>query len=78
MTHPRQAPELRFRFDVEMMLFFNVKEVCGKRVTTAFVRQGHYAHDEKAIADYRPADYTIERITDLVKLDFGALTGVFS
>jgi len=40
-----------------------VKEVWGKRVTTVFVRQGHYAHDRKAIAGYRPADYTIERIT---------------
>ena len=38
------------------------------------MRQGHYAHDDKAISGYRSADYTIERIADLVKLDFGALT----
>ena len=49
-----------------------VKDVWGEYVTTVFVRQGHYAHDEKAISGYRSADCTIERIADLVKLDFGA------
>jgi hypothetical protein len=38
------------------------------------VRQGHYAHDDQAISGYRSADYAIERIADLLKLDFGALT----
>jgi len=28
-----------------------------------FVRQGHYAHDPKAIAGYPPADITIETIS---------------
>jgi len=47
-----------------------VKNVWDKYVTTVFVQQGHYAHDDKAISGYRSADYTIERIADLVKLDF--------
>ena len=51
-----------------------VKDVWDEYVTTVFVRQGHYAHDDKAISGRRSADCTIERIADLVKLDFGALT----
>ncbi len=50
-----------------------VKDVWDEYVTTVFVRQGHYAHDDKAISGYRSADYTIERIADLVKLDFGEI-----
>jgi len=50
-----------------------VKNVWDKYVTTVFVQQGHYAHDDKAISGYRSADYTIERIADLVKLDFGEI-----
>jgi FMN phosphatase YigB (HAD superfamily) len=50
-----------------------VKDVWDEYVTTVFVRQGHYARDEKTISGYRSADYTIERIADLAKLDFGAL-----
>ena len=45
-----------------------VKEIWGRDVTTVFVRQGHYAHDEKATVGHPPADYTIERIADLVNL----------
>ena len=35
------------------------------RVTTVFVRQGHYALDPKILAAYPPADCTVERIGDL-------------
>ena len=45
-----------------------VKDVWDEYVTTVFVRQGHYAHDDKAFAGYPPPDYTIERIADFVKL----------
>jgi len=34
------------------------------RLTTVFVRQGHYAHDPALIAANPPADLTIERIAD--------------
>ena len=39
-------------------------------VSTVFVRQGHYALDEKAVSSYPPADFTIERIGDLLKAPF--------
>jgi len=60
--------------DDKLRILAAIKNVWGEHVTTVFVRQGHYAHDEKAISGYRPADYTIERIADLVKLDLGALS----
>jgi hypothetical protein len=46
----------------------------GHRVTTVFPRQGHYALDEKAVSKFPPADCTIDRIGDLVTIDFQALT----
>jgi hypothetical protein len=56
--------------DDKLRILAAVKDVWGERVTTVFVRQGHYAHDEKAISCHRSADYTIELIADLMKLDF--------
>jgi len=50
-----------------------VKEAWGARVTTIFPRQGQYAHDSKAVASYRPADLTVERISDLLAHDLPAL-----
>lgn len=59
--------------DDKLRILAAVKDVWGEYVTTVFVRQGHYAHDDKAVTNYRPADYTIERIADLVKLNFGEI-----
>ena len=42
-----------------------VKKTWGARLTSVFVRQGHYAHDPKAMAGYPAADVTIECIADL-------------
>lgn len=50
-----------------------VKEVWGRRVTTVFVRQGSYAHDPAALAQYAPADVAVERISDLLGFDLAAL-----
>ena len=61
-----------FLVDDKLRILTAVKEVWGKHVTTVFVRQGHYAHDAEAISGYQSADYTIERIADLLKLDFGS------
>src|SRR4030095_572164 len=61
-----------FLVDDKLRILTAVKEVWGKQITTVFVKQGHYAHDEKAIMRYRAADHTIDRIADLVKLDLRA------
>jgi len=55
--------------DDKLRILTAIKEIWGKKVTTIFPRQGHYAFDEKEISKYPPADLTIERIGDL--LNFG-------
>jgi FMN phosphatase YigB (HAD superfamily) len=55
--------------DDKLRILAAVKDVWDEYVTTVFVRQGHYAYDEKAISGYRSADYTIGRIADLVTLN---------
>ena len=60
--------------DDKIRILAAAKEVWGDRLTTVFVRQGHYAH-EPAVASYRPADVTVERIGELLQYDRAALTG---
>src|ERR1700716_1944754 len=50
-----------------------VKRVWGGRVTTVFVRQGHYAHEARAVATHPPADLAVERIGDLLAYDLATL-----
>ena len=61
--------------DDKLRLLTAIKEIWGKKVTTVFPRQGHYAFDEKEIAKYPAADITIEKIGDLLNLDLEQLTG---
>jgi len=55
--------------DDKLRILSAIKKIWGDRVTTVFPRQGHYALDEKAIAQYPPADITIERIGDLLDVE---------
>jgi FMN phosphatase YigB (HAD superfamily) len=59
--------------DDKIRILSAVKTIWRERVTTVFVRQGHYAHDPKLLAHYPPADVTIERISDLVGCDVDRL-----
>jgi FMN phosphatase YigB (HAD superfamily) len=59
--------------DDKLRILAAVKKVWGKRVTTVFPRQGHYATDPKAIDGYPPADVTVERIGDLLRYDLTQL-----
>ena len=52
--------------DDKVRILAAMKAVWGDRLTTVFVRQGHYAHDEELLASYPPADITVERIGDLI------------
>ncbi|HEX2327327.1 MAG TPA: HAD family hydrolase [Candidatus Angelobacter sp.] len=54
--------------DDKLRILTAVKKIWGDRVTTVFPRQGHYALDTTAIAQYPKADITIERIGDLMQL----------
>jgi len=59
--------------DDKLRILQAMKAIWKSRLTTVFVRQGHYAHDAKSVAQYPAADVTIERIGDLVNHDFAAL-----
>ena len=59
--------------DDKLRILTTVKQAWGVRVTTVFPRQGHYAHDPKALATYPPADVSVERIGDLLAYDLPAL-----
>jgi len=50
-----------------------VKTIWGTRVTTVFVRQGHYALDPKNLADYPAADVSLDGIGDLLQYDLAHL-----
>ena len=56
--------------DDKLRILAAIKAVWGPRVTTVFPRQGHYALDPEATAKYPAADVTVERIGDLLDVDF--------
>jgi FMN phosphatase YigB (HAD superfamily) len=60
--------------DDKLRILDAVKRIWGNRVTTVFPRQGHYATDPNILAEFPPADVTIERIGDLLTHDLAALT----
>ena len=48
--------------DDKIRILHAVKQIWKERVTTVFVRQGHYAMDAAEVAKYPPADASLERI----------------
>jgi FMN phosphatase YigB (HAD superfamily) len=62
--------------DDKLRILSSVKKVWGSRVTTVFPRQGHYAHDAQAIANFPPADISIDRIGELLNYSLEQLTGM--
>ena len=67
----RRFPAERYvMIDDKIRILTAMKATWGARLTTVFVRQGHYALDTALVAKYPPADLTIERIADLVTLTF--------
>jgi FMN phosphatase YigB (HAD superfamily) len=59
--------------DDKLRILADIKKAWGARVTTVFPRQGHYALDPEIIAQYPPADISIERIGDLIEYDLPSL-----
>jgi FMN phosphatase YigB (HAD superfamily) len=55
--------------DDKVHILAAMKAVWGDRLTTVFVRQGHYAHDPALVAANPAADVTVEGIADLRSLD---------
>ena len=55
--------------DDKLRILAAIKKIWDRRVTTVFVRQGHYALDPKTLATYPAADVSIERIDALLNYD---------
>ena len=60
--------------DDKLRILAAIKNIWGRRVTTVFVRQGHYALDPKILATYPAADVSIEHIGDLLDHDLAYFT----
>ena len=77
--HELADVELRFPakhyvvVDDKIRILHAIKEIWGSRVTTVFVRQGHYAYDAETVAKYPPADVSLDRIGNLLDYDLNAL-----
>ncbi|NLC24422.1 MAG: HAD family hydrolase [Oxalobacter sp.] len=61
--------------DDKLRILHAMKAQLGKRLTTVFPRQGHYALDPNNIAAYPPADITVERIGAMLHHDLNAYLG---
>ena len=55
--------------DDKLRLLAIIKKNWGPRVTTVFVRQGHYARDPKILAAYPAADVSLAHIGDLLNFE---------
>ena len=55
--------------DDKLRILDAMKKIWGKRVTTVFPKQGHYATDPEILAQYPHGDIQLDRIADLVKHD---------
>ncbi len=53
--------------DDKLRILAAAKKFWGSRVTTIFVRQGHYATDPKILTSYPAADISIGRVGDLLQ-----------
>lgn len=72
----RRYPAKRYvLIDDKLRILTAIKKIWEERVTTVFVRQGHYAFDKKEIAKYPAADVTVERIGDLLDCDLTKFLG---
>ena len=60
----RYPAEHYVMLDDKLRILSAMKKIWKEKLTAVFVKQGHYAADEKAIALYPAADITVERIGD--------------
>ena len=58
--------------DDKLRILSAVKKSWGKKVTTVFPKQGHYACDPKVIAENPPADISVDCIGELLRFDQNA------
>jgi FMN phosphatase YigB (HAD superfamily) len=62
----RRYPARRYvMVDDKIRILAGIKAIWRERVTTVFVRQGHYAADRAEVGRYPPADKAIDRIGEI-------------
>ena len=59
--------------DDKLRILHAIKDIWKDRVTTVFVRQGHYAYDPATLAKFPPADINLDRIGNLLDYDLSAM-----
>lgn len=59
--------------DDKVRILADVKRAWGKRVTTIFPKQGHYANDAKLVAQHSAPDVALNAIGELLKRDLDSL-----
>ena len=72
----RYAAEHYVVVDDKLRILDAIKRIWKSRVTTVFVRQGHYALDAQTLAEYPAADLSLERIGDLLNYQLSDLRPV--
>jgi FMN phosphatase YigB (HAD superfamily) len=72
----RRYPAERYVLvDDKLRILAAVKQAWRARVTTVFVRQGHYARDPRMLSTYPAADLSVARVGDLLRYDLNTLLG---
>jgi FMN phosphatase YigB (HAD superfamily) len=61
--------------DDKLRILAAMKTAWSARLTTIFPRQGHYALDPRAAAEWPPADLTLDAIGDLAHCELPMLSG---
>ena len=80
--HELEDVELRYPaqhyvvVDDKLRILHAIKNIWKSRVTTVFVRQGHYAYDPGTLAKYPAADISLDRIGSLLDHDLSVLSKV--
>jgi FMN phosphatase YigB (HAD superfamily) len=69
MMERRYPADLYVAIDDKPNLLAAMKQVLGERLTTIFVRQGHYAQAAEGEPTKPAPDLTIDRISELLELD---------
>lgn len=62
--------------DDKVRILAAMKTVWKERLTTVFIRQGHYATDRSTLSRYPPADFAIDTIEELAGAEFLQALGV--
>lgn len=72
----RRYPAARYvMVDDKLRILAAMKHAWGERLTTIFPRQGHYALDPRALAEYPAADLTLDAIGELAHCELPLLSG---